>query len=236
MTAPTRPTRRRGRALDDDDVVCEPTRWAVGVVDVENDFCEGGSLAVPGGAAAAGAIRAWLDREPERWVARFATADRHPAHLHGHFAEGDAEPDFVESWPAHCVAGTPGAELHPALVADTPESALFDAVVEKGQDAAAYSGFEGRTADGVALADWLRARAVDGVELCGIATEHCVRATATDALAEGFRVRLVIDLCAGLDDAAVTTALADLRAAGAEVVTTADLAAATLGPVEGGAR
>lgn len=208
-----------------DDRTTSSARWAIGVVDVENDFCEGGSLAVPGGAAVAGRIRAWLDAEPQRWVARFATADRHPAVLPGHFAEAGAEPDFVDRWPPHCVAGTHGAELHADLVAATGESALFDAVVEKGQDAAAYSGFEGHTGDGVGLADWLRARAVDGVELCGIATEHCVRATASDALAEGFRVRLVTDLCAGLDDDAVAAAVQDLRAFGAEVVTTANLVA-----------
>lgn len=198
-------------------------RWAVGVVDVENDFCEGGSLAVPGGAAVAARIRTWLDTEPRRWAARFATADRHPAELPGHFAD-DNTPDFVASWPPHCVDGTPGAELHPNLVEGTTETALFDTLVAKGQRTAAYSGFEGTTADGLSLADWLRARAIDGVELCGIATEHCVRATAADALAEGFRVRVVVDLCVGLDPAAIITAIEQLRDDGAEIVTTDDLA------------
>lgn len=207
-----------------DPIRLDATRWALGVVDVENDFCEGGSLAVQGGAAVAGRIRDWMDAQPRRWVARFATADRHPPELADHFAAEGSEPDYRGSWPAHCVAGTHGAELHDALVRGVPESALFDAVVEKGQRSAAYSGFEGTTTDGLPLADWLRARAVDGVELCGIATDHCVRATAADALAEGFRVRVVLDLSAGIDDDAVAAALDGLRAAGAEIVTTDELA------------
>jgi nicotinamidase/pyrazinamidase len=198
----------------------EPTtlRWALGVVDVENDFCEGGSLAVEGGAAVAARIRAHIEANPRRWAARFATADRHPAGLADHFATEGTDPNYVDTWPSHCVAGTHGAELHPNLVGGTTESALFDVLVEKGQATAAYSGFEGTTADGLSLADWLRARAIDGVEVCGIATDHCVRATAADALAEGFRVRILTDLCVGIDDDAVAAALRDLEAAGAEIV------------------
>lgn len=200
-------------------------RWALGVVDVENDFCEGGSLAVDGGAETARRIRAWIDDAPDRWVARFATADRHPPVLGDHFAIEGQEPDYRTSWPAHCVAGTPGAELHANLVGDTAESTLFDVLVEKGQTSAAYSGFEGTTPDGDTLTNWLRARAVDGVELTGIATDHCVQATAHHALDDGFAVRIVVDLCAGIDDTAVAEALDALRKRGADVVTTAELAA-----------
>jgi len=200
-------------------------RWAVGVVDVENDFCEGGSLAVAGGAEVAGRIHRWLSAEPDRWVARFATADRHPAVLPDHFAADGTAPDFVESWPPHCVAGTRGAELHPNLLSGEPETALFDELFAKGQHSAAYSGFEGSSGDGVPLADWLRARAVDGVELCGIATDYCVRATAASALAEGFGVRIVTDLCAGIGEDTTAQALDELRAAGAEITTTAALRA-----------
>ncbi len=200
-------------------------RWAVGVVDVENDFCEGGSLAVAGGSDVASRIHRWLSTEPGRWVARFATADRHPAELADHFAPDGTDPDYVDSWPPHCVAGTPGAELHPNLLDGVPETTLFDELFAKGQRSAAYSGFEGSSADGVALADWLRARAVDGVELCGIATDYCVRATAASALAEGFRVRVVTDLCAGIADDTTAQALDELRAAGAEITTTAALRA-----------
>ena len=202
----------------------EATRWALGVIDVENDFCEGGSLAVEGGAAAAAHIRRWIEGEPRRWVARFATADRHPAVLPGHFAPEGQAPDFVTTWPPHCVAGTPGAELHPNLLEGTSQSALFDVLVEKGQRTAAYSGFEGTTPDGEALVDWLRLRAVDGIELVGIATDHCVRATALDALREGFRVRVVTDLSVGITPDSVEAALAELAASGAELVTSGELA------------
>jgi nicotinamidase/pyrazinamidase len=195
----------------------ENPRWALLVVDVQNDFCEGGSLAVEGGADVPRRTRAATAPAPRRWVARVATADRHPEGLAGHFAAG-ADPDYVSTWPSHCVAGTPGAELHPNLLAGTTQSELFDVLVEKGQSSAAYSGFEGTTADGVTLADWLRARAVDGVEVCGIATDHCVRATAADALAEGFQVRVLTDLCVGIDEQAIATALRELEGAGAEIV------------------
>ena len=201
-------------------------RWALGVVDVENDFCEGGSLAVSGGAAVASGVRRWIEAEPGRWAARFATADRHPAELPDHFAADGTDPDLTHTWPPHCVAGTPGAELHPNLVDGTTETALFDVLVAKGQASAAYSGFEGTTPDGTTLADWLRARAIDGVELTGIATDVCVAATARSALDEGFAVRVVLDLCAGITPEGVAAAVEDLRARGAEVVTTAELAGA----------
>ena len=105
----------------------------------------------------------------------------------------------------------------------TLDALLFDELFAKGQHSAAYSGFEGSTADGVPLADWLRARAVDGVELCGIATDYCVRATAASALAEGFAVRVVTDLCAGIAEDTTAAALRELRDAGAAIVTTDDL-------------
>lgn len=206
-----------------------PLRWAIGVVDVQNDFCEGGSLAVEGGAEVARRVRAWLDDEIGRWAVRFGTADRHPPTLSDHFAEPGTDPNYVDSWPAHCVAGTPGSELHPNLLGDEDETDLFDVLVEKGQHSAAYSGFEGTTPNGVPLAEWLRDHDIDGLELTGIATDHCVRATASDALDEGFAVRIVIDLCAGIDDAAVEAALADLEARGAEVVTSAELTGAPVG-------
>ncbi|NLD78667.1 MAG: isochorismatase family protein [Acidimicrobiales bacterium] len=198
-------------------------RWALGVVDVENDFCEGGSLAVEGGAEVARRIREHIEANPGRWAARFATADRHPAGLENHFAPEGTDPNYVDTWPSHCVAGTPGAELHPNLLEGTTETALFDVLVEKGQTSAAYSGFEGTTADGLSLAGWLRARGIDGIEVCGIATDHCVRATAADALAEGFQVRVLTDLSVGIDPDAITKALDDLEAAGAEIVTTTDV-------------
>jgi len=175
------------------------------VVDVQNDFCEGGSLAVAGGAAVAAAISAHIPAAGYDHVV--ATRDHHvdPGR---HFAE---HPDFLDSWPAHCVVGTGGVELHPALDRE-PLEAVFD----KGEYAAAYSGFEG-AADGVPLADWLRERGVDTLDVVGIATDHCVRATALDAVGNGFATRVLLPLTAGVDPSTTDAALDQLRAAGIEL-------------------
>jgi nicotinamidase/pyrazinamidase len=174
------------------------------IVDVQNDFCEGGSLAVSGGAAVAAGITRVLDRAGDRWDHVVATKDWHidPG---SHFSE---HPDFVESWPRHCVVGTGGADFHPELATDRVE-----AVFRKGEYAAAYSGFEGRTEAGDGLADWLRARDVAEVEVVGIATDHCVRATALDAVAAGFATTVLLDLTAGVAKATTEAALQELRTA-----------------------
>ena len=175
------------------------------VVDVQNDFCEGGSLAVAGGTAVAAAITEHVRSAGYDHVV--ATRDHHidPG---GHFAE---HPDFLETWPAHCVVGTGGVELHPGLDRE-PIEAVFD----KGEYAAAYSGFEG-TADGVSLADWLRERGVDAVDVVGIATDHCVRATALDAVGNGFATRVLLPLTAGVAEASTEAALDQLRTAGVDL-------------------
>ena len=177
------------------------------VVDVQNDFCEGGSLAVAGGSAVAAAISSHMASGGYDHVV--ATRDHHidPGH---HFSD---RPDFLESWPAHCVVGTDGVELHPALDRE-PIEAVFD----KGEYAAAYSGFEG-AADDVALADWLRQHDVDAVDVVGIATDHCVRATALDAVGNGFTTRVLLPLTAGVAEATVEAALDQLRTAGVELCT-----------------
>lgn len=176
------------------------------VVDVQNDFCEGGSLAVAGGAAVASAISARL-REGG-FDHAVATRDHH-VDPGAHFSD---QPDYVGTWPAHCVAGTPGAGLHPNLA-----TARIEAVFDKGAHAAAYSGFEGRS-NAVPLADWLRERGVDSVEVVGIATDHCVRATALDAIREGFATTVRLDLTAGVAVLTVRAALAQLREAGATLI------------------
>jgi nicotinamidase/pyrazinamidase len=175
------------------------------VVDVQNDFCEGGSLAVAGGADVAAAISAHVSTSGYDHVV--ATRDHH-VDPGGHFAE---EPDYLETWPAHCVVGTDGVELHPRL-----ERAPIEAVFDKGEYAAAYSGFEGRS-DDVPLADWLRAHGVDAVDVVGIATDHCVRATALDAVGEGFATRVLLPLTAGVSEATTDAALEQLRTAGVQL-------------------
>jgi nicotinamidase/pyrazinamidase len=174
------------------------------VVDVQNDFCEGGSLAVAGGAAVAAGISAHLRVNADRYAHVVATRDHHidPGR---HFAE---QPDFLDTWPAHCVVGTGGVELHPSLDRDA-----LEAVFDKGEYAAAYSGFEG-VAGGVPLADWLRERGVDAVDVVGIATDHCVRATALDAVGNGLATRVVLSLTAGVTDGTTDAAIEELKTAG----------------------
>ncbi|WP_203336043.1 nicotinamidase [Nocardioides limicola] len=181
------------------------------VVDVQNDFCEGGSLPVAGGARVAHDIAELLRAraagvgDAPHWDHVVATQDHHvdPGE---HWSE---EPDFVDSWPVHCRAGTDGAAFHPNL-----DPQPFEAIFRKGERAAAYSGFEGRSSDGTSLADWLRSRGVTQVEVCGIATDHCVRATAIDAAREGFATIVMLPLCAGVSPETTEVALAEMRAAG----------------------
>ncbi|QDY06757.1 isochorismatase family protein [Micromonospora sp. HM134] len=175
------------------------------IVDVQNDFCEGGSLAVTGGAGVAAGISGLLAGEPQRWDHVVATKDYH-VDPGAHFGD---PPDYVESWPRHCVVGTAGSEFHPDLVTDRVE-----AIFHKGEHAAAYSGFEGHADDGECLADWLRRHDVDRVDVVGIATDHCVRATALDAAREGFATTVLLDLTAAVAPATLDVALRAMDGAG----------------------
>jgi nicotinamidase/pyrazinamidase len=181
------------------------------IVDVQRDFCEGGSLAVTGGAFVARGISDFIAAHGDRYGAIVATRDWH-VDPGPHFSE---TPDFVASWPPHCVAGTPGAEFHPDL-----DVGQIEAVASKGAHAAAYSGFEGFTDDGIALDDLLARRQVDAVDIAGLATDYCVRATALDARRRGLGVRLLTDLCAGVAQPTTEAALAEMADAGIERITT----------------
>jgi nicotinamidase/pyrazinamidase len=172
------------------------------VVDVQNDFCEGGALAVSGGAGVARAITERL--RAGGYAHAVATRDWH-VDPGPHFS---SEPDYASSWPVHCRADTPGAQLHPAL-----DATALEAVFDKGQHSPGYSGFEG-ISDGIRLGDWLRAHGVDAVEIVGIATDHCVRATALDAAGAGFATTVRLELTAGVARPSVERALADFHAAG----------------------
>lgn len=178
------------------------------IVDVQNDFCEGGSLAVAGGADVARAITAYLAGGSGRYDHVVATRDYHidPG---VHFSD---HPDFVDTWPPHCVVGTPGADFHPGLDAGQAE-----AVFSKGQHGAAYSGFEGADDEGTPLADWLRRHDVTDVDIAGIATDHCVRATGVDAAREGFSTRVLLSMTAAVAAETMGRALGQLRAAGVEL-------------------
>ncbi|GAA1179341.1 isochorismatase family protein [Pseudonocardia alaniniphila] len=181
------------------------------VVDVQNDFCEGGSLGVDGGAAVAAAISAALQtaEQGRRWDHVVASRDHH-SDPGAHFSDA---PDFVDTWPPHCRTGTPGASFHPEL-----DVARIEAVFDKGLHEAAYSGFEGVEPGGASLGAWLRAHDVDTVDVVGIATDHCVRATALDAAAAGFTTTVLLNLCAGVAPETTAKALEQMRTAGIKLV------------------
>ncbi|MFD5106027.1 isochorismatase family protein [Streptomyces cinereoruber] len=186
------------------------------VVDVQNDFCEGGSLAVRGGADVAAAITDLVGQTAGTSYRHVVATRDHHVDPGAHFAAPGEEPDYVTSWPVHCVAGTEGVGFHPNF-APAVASGAIDAVFDKGAYDAAYSGFEGRDENGLTLAEWLRERDVAEVDVVGIATDHCVRATALDAAREGFRTHVLLDLTAGVAGATTERALEELRAAGVEL-------------------
>ncbi|MDO8337589.1 MAG: isochorismatase family protein [Microcella sp.] len=187
------------------------------IIDVQNDFTEGGALGVDGGAAVAAAITEHARSHADDYALVVASRDWHDAanDNRGHFAT-DAAPDFVTTWPVHCVAGSPGADYHPAI-----DRALIDLHVRKGQGVPAYSIFEGTTEDGRSLITALDEHGIDSVDVVGIATDHCVRASALDALAAGRRVRVLSDLVAGVAPGPSAAALAEIVAAGGEVAAAA---------------
>jgi nicotinamidase/pyrazinamidase len=203
------PPRRRLRSGPTGDTV--GVMRALIVVDVQNDFCEGGALPVTGGAALASAISEYLaDGADYRHVV--ATQDFHidPG---DHFSD---RPDYSSSWPPHCLAGSTGAQFHPDLDADR-----FDAVFRKGAYDAGYSGFEGIDESGTPLADWLAQHNVDQVDVVGIATDHCVRRTAEDAAQAGLATRVLLDLTAGVGEESTAAAIKALQAAGVAIVPSA---------------
>jgi nicotinamidase/pyrazinamidase len=187
---------------------------ALFLIDVQNDFTEGGALAVAGGAAVAGRITEYLRDHQQDYDVVFGSRDWHDAtgDNGGHFASG-AEPDFVTTWPPHCVAGTDGANYHPAL-----DTALIDIHVRKGQGVPAYSIFEGTADDGDTVLQKLDEFSVTDIDVVGLATDYCVRASALDALGAHRRVRVLTDLVAGVAPASSAAALDELTDAGVEVV------------------
>lgn len=182
------------------------------IVDVQNDFTEGGALAVAGGDAVASAITAFLAAHAVDYDVIVASRDWHDADGDngGHFAEA---PDFVGTWPVHCVAGTEGAEYDPLLVVDAVTHH-----VRKGQGRPAYSMFEGATESGETVGSILSGSGVLTADVVGIATDHCVRASALDAIAHGVQVRVFTDLIAGVAAESSEAARAELAHAGAELV------------------
>jgi nicotinamidase/pyrazinamidase len=187
---------------------------ALVIIDVQNDFIEGGALGVDGGAAVAAAITEHMREHPEDYAVVIASRDWHDPDNDngGHFA-AHGNPDFVSTWPPHCMAGTEGAEYHSAI-----DTGLIDIHVRKGQGVPAYSIFEGTTDDGRTIVAALDELGVTDVDVVGIATDYCVRASALDALAAGRRVRVLTHLVAGVAPASSAAALDELAEAGAALV------------------
>ncbi|WP_236589125.1 isochorismatase family protein [Corynebacterium glucuronolyticum] len=179
------------------------------IVDVQNDFCPGGSLATERGADVAAAIASFVAGHRSYYGAIVATKDWHidPG---TRFSD---HPDYVDTWPVHCVKGTEGAALHPALA---PAEKYIEATFTKGEYSAAYSGFEG-ACDGESLGDWLHARGITHLHVCGIATDFCVRATARDGLKEGFDVSVLKELVAAVNEDNGAKALEEIAAQGGHV-------------------
>jgi nicotinamidase/pyrazinamidase len=185
---------------------------ALFIVDVQNDFTEGGALGVEGGDAVARGISQFLVTHAEDYAVVIASRDWHDGDNDngGHFAAG--EPDFVDTWPVHCVAGTEGAEYDPEL-----ETTAVTHHVKKGQGKPAYSLYEGLTDEGETVSQLLDAHGVVDVDVVGIATDYCVRASALDAIEHGRHVRVLTDLVAGVAPESSEAALAELAHAGAEL-------------------
>lgn len=197
------------------------------IVDVQNDFCTGGALAVTHGERVVPVI----NRIQDRFDLRILTQDWHPP-THSSFASqhpGKAPFETVEMpygtqilWPDHCIEGSDGARFHPDLVTEPCE-----AIVRKGMDPAidSYSGFfENDRTTPTGLAGYLRERGVEAVTLAGLATDFCVHYSALDAISHGFRVTLVEDACRAIDlNGSLAQTRRELYEAGARVLQSDDL-------------
>ncbi|WP_269927990.1 isochorismatase family protein [Kocuria massiliensis] len=198
------------------------------IVDVQNDFCPGGPLATSRGAEVAADISAFLQTHHAAYDVVVTTQDWH-IEPGTHFSEN---PDFRESWPVHCLANSPGAAFHPDF-----DTEFVDAMFRKGEYEAAYSGFEGLLAPEdsvmtgehepghmpedtlkVSLDDWLQEHDVTDVDVAGIATDYCVKATAIDATDAGYETRVLVDLTSGVAEETTQEALEDMEDAGIEVI------------------
>ena len=185
------------------------------VIDVQNDFCEGGALACEGGAAVAAKITSYLQSHKSSYDLVVASRDWHTPNNpnDGHFPPDGVQPDYVKTWPLHCIAGTEGAEYHPNLNTD-----LIDVHIKKGQSANGYSIFEGSTESGSSFIELLKLQHITEVDVVGIATDYCVRASALDSVRAGISTRVISSLTAGVSPASIEKAIDELIDAGVAVV------------------
>ena len=190
---------------------------ALFIIDVQNDFCEGGALACSGGAAVASKISTYASENPKRYDFVIASRDWHTPQDEngGHFPPAGEQPDFVNTWPLHCLAGAAGAEYHANL-----NTAIIDIHIKKGQGAPGYSIFEGITDEGETLTDLLGRLEIEEVDVVGIATDYCVRASSLDAVSEGLTVNVITSLTAGVAPESTEAAILEMAEAGVEILAT----------------
>ena len=183
------------------------------IIDVQNDFCEGGALAVAGGAAVAGKISKYLESSSYELVV--ASRDWHDSDNDnsGHFAQAGQDPNYTTNWPVHCLAETPGAAYHPNL-----DTSSIDEHIYKGQGKNGYSIFEGITKNGHSFEQLLAQNQIDEVDVVGIATDHCVLASAMDSKSHGLKVLVISSLTAGVSHASTEAAIDQMIDNGIEVV------------------
>ena len=192
-------------------------KTALIIVDVQNDFCEGGNLAVTGGNLVAQRIANYVEANKDAYDVIVATRDWHQPDNDngGHFpADGEA-PNYDTTWPHHCIAGTTGADYHPAIATVLQH---VDTHIVKGMGVAAYSGFEGvvhTTND--TLEEALTDENITNVDIVGIATDYCVRKTALMG-SELYTTRVLLDMCAGVAPDSTATAIAEMQAAGITIL------------------
>jgi nicotinamidase/pyrazinamidase len=187
-------------------------RNALLVVDVQVDFVEGGSLGVKGGLQVAAMIARHARHFKQEYQFVVASRDYHenaPDHISDH-------PDFINTWPPHCMVGTPGAAFVPTIQNLIREKFILT-VVTKGRNAAAYSAFDGLDNRGHPLLDVLKEQRIDHIDICGIATDYCVRASALDARKNQFQVRVLVNLCAAVKEETGLQALEEMKAAGCQL-------------------
>jgi nicotinamidase/pyrazinamidase len=187
-------------------------RNALLIVDVQVDFVEGGSLGVPGGLTVAAMIARHIRHFKNEYQFVVASRDYHenaPEHISDH-------PDFQTTWPPHCMVGTPGAAFVPTIQNLVREKFIHE-VVTKGRNAAAYSAFEGLDKRGHPLLDVLKEHRIDHIDVCGIATDYCVRASALDARKHEFQVRVLVNLCAAVKEETGHQAMEEMKAAGCQL-------------------
>jgi nicotinamidase/pyrazinamidase len=187
-------------------------RNALLIIDVQVDFVQGGALPVPNGLEVAAMISRHIRHFKSEYQFVVASRDYHEDPK-DHFS---ATPDFRTTWPPHCVIGTPGAAFVPSIQNLVREK-FIQTVVSKGRHAAAYSAFEGLDPRGHYLLDVLKEARIDHIDICGIATDYCVRASALDARKNAFQVRTLVNLCAAVDEATGQQALEEMRAAGCQL-------------------